>query len=95
MKAQKRGECVTDLRFLLTLPTLQSRTAWTLEQAQLLLSRLKGGASLKQLAKMVRHSHSGTRAFVKELIEAANKGYTLEGYFAAGRPFSPGKKEAK
>jgi|SRR3990167_357338 len=101
MKKQKQS-ALTDLGFLENISTPYKRE-WTIEKARVFLEYLKSlpfgtpfkATQIAESAKLVGMSNQSMAPFLKELKVANQKGWSLEKYFEAGRPFRPGKQVVK
>lgn len=89
MVAEAAAQEETRLGFILDLP--EKKKGWSLDKARTAVKLLQKQATTKEIAKAVGLSDFGVTQFVKELRKAAEKGYTLEAYFKAGRPLHPAK----
>ena len=86
----------TDLSFVADLVPMRESNIWTIERFKLLLSLLKSGITREEIAKKLELCSAGyISALLRELRIAGEKGYSLEAYLKAGRPFSPGKRVVK
>lgn len=72
-----------------------TKKGWTLEQAYKMVVYLRKNlkTNYTELSKLCGISTSGCQFMFKELKQANQAGYTLEVYFAKGRPFRYGKKK--